>query len=129
MDKLQIYLDSVRSAPFEWGVHDCALFAARGADAAFGTRFTASVLRFNCHSAKDYRRMQREGASLEAMTTAEVGEPLPEGAVLLRGDVVLISSAGRKCLGLAVPPVVVAPSKVGFIPMPVDSVTQAWRIG
>jgi hypothetical protein len=38
-DSLNSYLESVRDKPFEWGVHDCVLFAKGAAEAQTGAEF------------------------------------------------------------------------------------------
>jgi hypothetical protein len=38
-DSLNSYLDSVRHAPFDWGVHDCVIFAKEAAEAQTGATY------------------------------------------------------------------------------------------
>jgi hypothetical protein len=126
MDALQKYLDSVRDQPFQWGEHDCALFAAKGVDAVFGTSFVSRVKAFGCKSAREYRIMCRGGTTLEALTTAELGKPV--SGELQRCDVVLVRLGYRTVLGLAVPPLVLIAGEDGLIPVPGNLVDRAWRV-
>jgi hypothetical protein len=127
MQALQQYLDSVRNEPFAFGSHDCALFAARCVDAMRGTSFASRVLSLNCRSAKDYRSMLRKGATLEAMTIAELGDPVSDAPQ--DGDVVLARIGGRSVLCIASPPVLLAAGPVGVIPIPMSCAMMTWRIG
>jgi hypothetical protein len=126
MSALQRYLASVRDTPFEWGVHDCAMFSAKGTDARCGTSFAARVAAIGVRSAVEYRRLQRTGATLEAMTIAELGNPA-EGQIE-DGDVVLVRTAIGTALGLAVPPVALIAANRGFVPVPLSAVERFWRV-
>jgi hypothetical protein len=123
---LQQYLDSVRNVPFAWGEHDCALLAAKHVDAVHGTSFVARIKQYGCKSARDYRRMQRAGATLKALAIAQMGPPREDA--IKRGDVVLVR-ARQQTLGLAVPPLVLVAGESGLMPLPLGLAICHWRIG
>ena len=123
-DALQEYLDAVRGRPFEWGEHDCALFAAKAVDAMHGTGFEAVVRRYGCRTALDYRHLQRNaGVTLGDLTTTELG---PSKAQAVRGDVALLKSGGRESLGIAVPPLVLVAGRDGIMPMAMAHAVKFW---
>lgn len=124
-DALQQFLDSVRDAPFEWGEHDCAMFAARAVDAARGTHHTQSVRAFGARSARDYRRLLRERGTLDSLTTGVLGHSV--AAKIERGDVVLVGRGARAALGIAVPPVVLIAAEVGVRPLPLALAVRIWK--
>ena len=124
---LQEFLDSVRDQPYEWGTHDCAMFAARATDAVYGTAYAPRVQAFGATSARAYRAIMRSGATLAALTDSVLGGPA-DGPPR-EGDVVLIGSGRRAALGIATPPVALAAGPVGFIPVPLSTVTRIWRVG
>lgn len=122
-DALQSYLDSVRSEQFRWGWHDCALFAAKSK----GQKYVDAIVGLGICSARDYRKLQREGKTLRALTTEIIGVELT-GGPLQRGDVVLVNGGRGDTLGIAVPPVALIAADVGFIPVPLEQVHAAWRV-
>jgi hypothetical protein len=126
MSNLLKYLDSVRDTPFQWGEHDCAMFAAKGTDARCGTSLAARIAAMSIRSAVEYRRLQRTGVTLESMTIAELGEPAT--GEIQDGDVVLVRTAIGTALGLAVPPVALIAAKRGFAPVPLRTVERFWRV-
>jgi len=127
MDALQTYLDTVRTTPFQWGEHDCAMFVAKAVDAMRGTRWANRVRGLGCRSARDYRAMLRDGATMRALTVAELGEPVNEE--IERGDVLLLRNHGRQLLAIAAPPVALAVSTAdGVTALPLTDVLATWRI-
>lgn len=128
-DALQQYLDDVRDRPFEWGEHDCALFAAKAVDASRGTGFEAMVRRYGCRSALDYRHLQRNAnVTLDGLTTAELGSPIDDVTQAQRGDVALLVSNGRQSLGVVVPPLILVASPTGTMPVAMTHAVKVWGV-
>ena len=123
---LRQYLDHVRDRPYEWGVHDCAMFAANAIDNLRGTSYALKVQGFGATSARKYRDLMRSGATLESMTRSVLGDPIV--AKIEEGDVVLIGKGKRASLGIAVPPVALVVAERGFMPVPLAAVSRVWRI-
>lgn len=122
---LQQYLDTVRNRPYEWGVHDCAMFAANAVDNMRGTSYGLKVQEFGATSARAYRALLRGGRTLESMASEVMGDPVVKK--IESGDVVLIGKGRRACLGIADPPLAYAAGPVGFSPVPLHAVTRVWR--
>lgn len=123
---LQQYLDMMRDRPYEWGVHDCAMFAANAVDNMRGTSYALKVQAFGATSARAYRALLRGGRTLESMASEVLGEPVIKK--IEEGDVVQIGKGRRAALGIACPPVALVASEVGYMPVPLASVTRIWRI-
>lgn len=123
---LQQYLDTVRNRPYEWGVHDCAMFAANAVDNMRGTSYGLKVQEFGATSARAYRALLRGGRTLESMASEVLGEPVVKK--IEKGDVVLIGKGRRAALGIADPPLAYAAGNVGFVPVPLHTITRVWRI-
>ena len=124
---LQEYLDSVRTTPYTWGEHDCAMFAAKATDARLGTDYADKVRAFGATSARAYRKLLRDGKSLEQLTTGILGDPVVKK--IEEGDVVLIGKGHRAALAVAVPPLAFAAGPDGLLPVPLAAVTRVWRVG
>ena len=127
MQSLQQYIESVRYTPFKFGSHDCCLFAAKCVDAMHGTAFSGRVMEFGCKSEKEYRKLIREGRTLEAMTKSVLGDPVDDSP--RDGDVVLARIGGRATLCIAAPPVLIAAGRDGVIPAPMSCAETVWRVG
>jgi hypothetical protein len=124
---LQEFLDSVREEPYEWGKHDCAMFAAKATDATHGTKYAVRVKEFGATSARAYRALLRSGKTIESMTTSILGAPVE--TEIQEGDIVQIGKGRRAALGIASPPLAYAAGPVGFLPAPLKAVTRVWRAG
>lgn len=123
-DALQDYLDSVRDTPFQWGVHDCGLFSAKGWDANGGSGFVDRVAALGITSAREYRRRQRDGMTLEAVATEVAGHPVVDEPQ--RGDLVLVRTSRGAVLGIAVPPLALCAGPHGTIALPLHA-ERVWR--
>lgn len=127
MDALQEYLDAVRSKPFSWEDHHCAIFTARGLDARTGGQYSTAVERCGIKSGADYRRWRRSGRTLADLAIVVLGAPSTEKP--RRGDPVIARTTRGDVAGLAVPPVVLCAGRHGIEVLPMDAVVMAWRIG
>lgn len=126
-DPLIEYLDSVRSTPFAWGAHDCAVFAGRWWDGRTGAATVAAIAAFGVRSARAYRNLIRGGPGLDGLIRRVIGEPCDADAAA-RGDVVLVGRGPRAALGIAVPPVVLVAAGRGFEPVPLASIRAVWKL-
>ena len=129
-DALQQYLDSRRAVRFEWGVHDCACFAAGSVDARLGTEFVRAVKSYGVLSMRTYRKMLRTGRTLEALVTEVIGSPDLHAvdARTARGHIVLIGRGPAAALAVAAPPVLLVAHEVGFRAVPMAAGTKVWRM-
>lgn len=122
-----------RNRPFEWGKHDCALFACNtiqdmtGLDLAAGLRGTYS-------SALQAARVIRSfGGDLETLAETRCNEnDMPEIATThaSRGDVVIVINEGNKALGIVAMDArfALCAGKDGLTRVPRKDWLRAWRI-
>ncbi len=130
-DPMQAYLDERRGAPFEWGAHDCAMFAAGWYDLKRGGNAAQDFVRsFRVRSAREYRALLRKGKLLPDLVSEVLGSPSQYvvDERLQSGDIVLVGSGRRAALGIAAPPVVLVAASRGICPVPLSAVTKVWRI-
>ena len=94
-------VETARSTPFEWGVNDCALWAAEVRARITDGEDVAAEWRGRYATALGAQRlMRRQGwADMGAMGRALLGEPLPSVLMAQRGDVVLMAQGFGICIG------------------------------
>jgi hypothetical protein len=92
-------IDAWAKEPFEWGVHDCALWAAAAVEAQTGKDF-AAPFRGKYTSQKGAAvALRKYGAgTLEATMTKFLDEPIPV-AFAKRGDIVMRDGNVGVCVG------------------------------
>jgi hypothetical protein len=118
-------VDAVRNAPFQWGQHDCATWAADVRLALTG-QDAAAAWRGRYKSERGaLRAMRRMGFStLEAGVTGLLGAPLPTPLLAQRGDVVLHGEALGVCIGAT--GLFLGPD--GLTELPIAACRLAWRV-
>ena len=114
------------NAPFEWGVHDCCLWAADAVEALTGVDY-AAAWRGTYSSAAGAARLVAELGGIRAIATGALGDavaPLLAGL----GDLVLIDQGGREMLGVCngAEALVVGPAGLEAVSMP--SALAAWKV-
>lgn len=122
-EALADYVDAHRSVPFEWGVNDCATFAAGAVHAITGTRLQLPI----ATSAQAYAHLVRDHGSLAKMTDDVMGAQIVP-AYARRGDIVLIEMDGRECLAVCLGAVAAAPAADGLRIAPMGAATAAWAV-
>ncbi len=117
-----------RQRPFEWGRHDCCLFAADVVAAMTGTDYAAEF-RGRYRSAGGAKRaLTRYGAgSLETTLTAKLGAPVAP-RLARRGDVLLLDTEDGPALGICAGTHGFFAAPEGLARMPVAACRGAWRV-
>lgn len=108
--------------PFEWGKHDCALFAADAVVAQTGIDPAEDLRGLNARRAM---RVVRANGGLAALATRALGEP---GDLVGPGDIVLCENGGREVLAVFNGSLALAPGATGLVGMPPSSARAAWRV-
>jgi len=113
--------------PFQWGVHDCALWAADAVHATTGFDPAAELRGYT--TARQALRLIRARGGLRAMAERALGHALaPQYAC--RGDVVLMPMGRRQALGVVINADQVAgPGAFGLHVAPLREALWAWRVG
>lgn len=99
----QRFWDALRDAhgrKFQWGEHDCVLFAARMVDTITGSELVRRIQTLHPYQdAKSAAEHIKSAGGLRAIVTSYLGEPVPP-AHLSTGDVVLFDQLGHETLGI-----------------------------
>lgn len=121
--RLVAYLEEVRTRPFAYGQHDCALFAAgaveamTGVDLADGHRGQYATLRTGLKLVRgDHLRILRDRF-----------EPVPSAFAQI-GDIALIGEVGFPALGIFEGETILVLREDGLGRMPRAAATQAYRV-
>jgi len=134
--ELNTHLEDTASTPFEWGTHDCALFAANAIEAMTGVDI-----------ASDFRGQYTDEASaMEAIQSITGGTTVEDAAAYCaakhglvelehplmaqRGDLVVLEDSGRIIAGIVhlTGRHIVAAGEHGLKRIPITSVKRAWRV-
>ena len=120
---LAAYVQTHREAPFEWGVHDCATFAAGAVRTITGEdRFSAPYV--GLRAAGEY--MDSVGG-VAAHATALLGPPVPP-MLVKSGDVALLDLNGRDTLSVCLGETYAVPGPEGLVLYRRSSVKFGWSI-
>lgn len=123
-------IESRRKTPFQWGDHDCCLFACDAVKAMTGTD---PAKPFRGYSGEDEaKKLIAAYGTLEDLISArcrEMGFSEIAPAMSQRGDLALFDNKGNPALGLCVGGEVVFPGKIGLAALPLSVCRRAWRVG
>lgn len=126
LTRLNALVRSRMSTPFEWGVHDCCLWAADCAQAINGTDHAAAY-RGTYSSAAEAMRLVQQLGGMEALGAMAGPECPPMCACV--GDVGLVADPeGRELLGVCMGTVWLVPTAAGLGALPLDVGVKAWRV-
>ena len=127
--RLVACIQAVQYTPWAWGRHDCCTLAADAVLAITGVDRMASIRGQWSDTAGAARVLKRLGGMRRALTTY-LGPPLPGPQWAQRGDVVLISHAGRHSAGICIGAQVVGAADPGLARLGLtdSAVLAAWGI-
>lgn len=125
-EQLDALLRSRAATPFEWGQHDCCLFAADVVLALTG-HDPMATLRGRYSNQREAMRLLDSLGGYEAAITRLLG-PRTSSMLVTVGDQLLIHNAGRPLLAVCNGIGAVAPTPTGLLVLPVVDVICAWRI-
>lgn len=132
--RLRVVVERYRHAPFEWGEHDCVLFAARCLDAQRGDTLLEDRLRheYRYRTALDAVRLVRAAGGWEPLICEFMGESVAVESLVL-GDLVLGHGArgGRRdetvtALGVCDEELFMAPGERGLAWLPMSYALRGW---
>lgn len=115
-----------RELPFEWGKHDCCLFAAHVVKALTGEDFTIPFIG-KYATAKGAARLLKKHGGVRGIATAALGEEINPLAAQ-RGDIVMIDGEHGDTLGVCIGRQCVAPGFTDLIYFPMTAAVTAWRV-
>ncbi|MGD0586693.1 MAG: hypothetical protein ABSA86_13140 [Oryzomonas sp.] len=118
---------AVHATPFEWGKHDCCLFASDTVLELTGTDHAAD-LRGTYSSALEAAKVLKERGGVRGIAGAALGAEIP-ATLAQRGDIVLIQTEDHGdtlavCIGMQC----VAPGLDKLLYLPMTAAVTAWRV-
>ena len=126
-----LMIRDARVRPFEWGVHDCVLFASAAVRIHSGRDALAEMgIEPTWRTALEAHAAIESVGGLRAAMTRLFGEPV--SALQARaGDVALAQDPGsdRELLAVVHHGVLLAPSAAGLAVMSLEQVLAAWMVG
>lgn len=126
--RLNAAIDAARCRPFEWGVSDCALFAADVIEAMTGEDFGRPYRGTYNTSLGSLRAIRERGHdSIRDLMTSIFGQSWPPG-LLQRGDIALWNNGHGDTLGIVVGIHIAAQGEAGVEFMPMHTCLTGWRI-
>lgn len=121
--RLAAYLEEVRTRPFAYGGHDCALFAAGAVEAMTGTDLAADY-RGRYGSLKEGLKLVKGGHL--AILRDHLRPVAPAFAQV--GDIALIGEVGFPALGLIQGETILVLREDGLGLMPRAAATGVWQV-
>ena len=115
-----------QARPFEWGAHDCCLWAADAVHAITGQDF-ADGLRGTYATTAEAARMLAQVGGVRQLATEALGEPVSPLMATV-GDVVLFEQDGRELLAVCNGGTALAVAARGLEPLPMSAALAAWRV-
>lgn len=117
---------------FQWGVHDCCLFACDVIRDAGGVDYAAPFrgrYRSAAGAARVFRRFAGGGLEAAAEKIAQ-DNGLEEVPPLMaqRGDFVLLDAAAGPALGVCLGATFIAAGPAGAVTLPLKRARRAWRV-
>ena len=118
-------LDQYSRVPFEYGQHDCCLFAARCLDAVYGGDYAARLSKCYRDKAGSRRFIAKHGGLVPAVSSF-LG-PLQSG-LPSRGDVTLVVTEDGDGVGVCCGATVAVAAEMGLAFYPLAAAKGFWRV-
>lgn len=119
-------VEQYRDSPFEYGKHDCCLFAARCIDEVTGASREAELLT-QYHDERSARRFMARSGGIEAAISERLGKPV-DGYCARRGDVCFVPVEGGMGVGVCVGGSIAVAAQNGLEFYPLSMATKHWRV-
>ncbi len=119
-------IDAHIDSPFEWGLNDCCLFAARVVDAMCGTAHEVELTKHYSDEASALQYIENFGGIAKAVETY-LGKSLTDGRPN-RGDVILFSGENGETIGVCCGLYIAAMGAEGIVTTNRSTVICYWSI-
>jgi hypothetical protein len=120
-ERLDAYVASVRSRPFDWSENNCAKFAAGAVFAVTGEML------YRCTNHADLVRELRKHRGLQAAVSHYL--PVVEVEFARRGDLLLMRNDDRRWLAVCLGAYAAGPGASGVAFAPALDAVVAWKVG
>lgn len=129
-ERLSECISAARHRRFEWGAHDCCLFAADAVRDMTGVDPASDYRGRYADKAGAFRILEEvAGGGVESAAFRAFGDPLDGPLFAQRGDVVLIETERGDALGVCVGAHVAFAGENGVAFVPLEQAVKAWRVG
>lgn len=126
--RMQDAINTASLVPFQYGQHDCALFAAYVVDQMCDTNHVERLRReFIYQDGEQATAIIEGGGGLHKLASAWLGDPIPVTRAMM-GDVALVRNNDTVLLGIVEGHQVVAAGAQGVVPLPLHDAVVAWSI-
>jgi hypothetical protein len=125
--RLSACIEGALQRPFEWGRHDCALFAAEAVQAMTGTDF-AEFWRGRYRSAAGAMKILGRGGYDSHVDYAAAHLPELHPALAATGDIAVIAAAEGPALGVVTGAFVAVPGPEGLSFVPRSEAVRAFHV-
>lgn len=126
-ERLNRFLMAADRKRFEWGVHDCCLFAARAVQELTGQDFAAPFYDQYDDALSASRLLVKHGG-VRGIATSALGEEIPP-LTAGRGDIVLLQTHEHgDTLAVCTGTHCAAPGIHGLMLVPLAEAVSAWRV-
>jgi hypothetical protein len=129
LDSLWAVIDASLETPFEYGHHDCCLFAATCVDAMCGTAHAAYLSGQWKDEASAAEFIASHGTIVRAVTSILGIEPVLGWVRARRGDVCLVPTERGMGAGICVGDTIAVAAEIGVAFYPITTAEMVWRIG
>jgi hypothetical protein len=125
LERLDEAIETYRSTPFAWGVHDCAMWTARCISLTTGVDLAAEF-RGKYRSYMSARQLTRQHGGLLGIVDGLLTRcPVP---CAMRGDVAATRTDQGSAIGIVAGADVVFPGPRGLVFVELPRCTQAWAV-
>jgi hypothetical protein len=122
---LMAFIKSREKTSFEWGIHDCVLFACDCARAMTGADLAAKYRGYSTEEGAG--AIIKEAGGLRSLVTANIG-PEISPKMAKRGDWVMMEQDGGPAVAVCVGVMAIAAGKKGLVMRRMTDAAAAWRI-
>lgn len=127
--RLHAAVEAARSTPFEWGRHDCILFAADCVAAMTGDDLAAAFRGRYATRDEAYSLLLTLGGGLEHAITQALGRPPANNwRMAARGDVVVVDVETGSAAGVVIGNRIAVPEPRGLAFLPLSAARCYWRV-
>ncbi|MEG3640685.1 DUF6950 family protein [Magnetococcus sp. PR-3] len=123
-NRLEAYLHARNNTPFEWGFHDCVVFACGAVEVLTGVQITLPIY---ADAKEAVVAIKAHGGLMMAVNKALPDRQVPPFNAQ-RGDIVLYMQGPWPTLGVCAGRVVFTPSEEGLRGVPLERAICAWRV-
>ena len=128
-ERLADCIETGQCFEFQYGTHDCCLWAAYCVDNMTGSDLQKQIQE-TCHYSNEEgaKALINAAGGLQPLVVQFLGNELDSPSFAAPGDLVVVNNEGQELVGIVVGHGVVAAAKEGLVSLPYGTIRHAWRI-